>query len=228
MPLVKLRKITRDYQLGKTVVRALRGVDLSIDAGEIIAIMGPSGSGKSTLMHLIGCLDMPSAGVVEIEDIPLEQLRERQLAIIRGRKIGFVFQTFNLVATLTAQGNVALPMIFQRVKRAQRAQRAAELLDKVGLGDRKNHRPNELSGGERQRVSIARAMANDPDIILADEPTGNLDSESGTTVMELLRRLSKEEGKTVIVVTHDPEIAAYAERVITLRDGQILKEERRD
>ena len=227
MSLLELRGVTRDYQLGKTWVHALRGVDLSIGAGEIVAIMGPSGSGKSTLLHIIGCLDMPSAGAVEIEGKPTDGLRERELSILRGRKFGFVFQTFNLVASLTAQGNVALPMIFQRVKPTQRAQRAGELLAKVGLGDRRNHHPNELSGGERQRVSIARAMANDPDIILADEPTGNLDSESGATVMELLRRLSKEEGKTVIVVTHDPGVAAYAERVITLRDGQILKEERR-
>ncbi|MCI2425800.1 ABC transporter ATP-binding protein [Candidatus Acetothermia bacterium] len=228
MSLVKLRNITKEYQLGKTVVHALRGVDLAIDAGEIVAIMGPSGSGKSTLMHIIGCLDMPSVGEVEIENMPTDSLRERQLATIRGRKIGFVFQTFNLVASLTAQGNVALPMIFQKIKRTQRTQRAAELLEKIGLGDRKNHHPNELSGGERQRVSIARAMANDPDIILADEPTGNLDSESGATVMRTLRRLSDEEGKTVIVVTHNPEVAAYADRVITLRDGKIIKEERRD
>ncbi len=208
-------------------MHALRGVDLSIDSGEIIAIMGPSGSGKSTLLHIIGCLDMPSAGVVEIEGKATDGLSERRLSILRGQKFGFVFQTFNLVASLTAQGNVELPMIFQKVKPTRRAQRAGELLGKVDLGDRKKHRPNELSGGERQRVSIARAMANDPDIILADEPTGNLDSDSGATVMELLRRLSKDEGKTVIVVTHNPEVAAYAERVITLRDGQILKEERR-
>lgn len=227
MSLLELHGVTRDYQLGKTWVHALRGVDLSIDSGEIIAIMGPSGSGKSTLLHIIGCLDMPSAGVVEIEGKATDGLSERRLSILRGQKFGFVFQTFNLVASLTAQGNVELPMIFQGVKPTQRAQRAGELLGKVDLGDRKKHRPNELSGGERQRVSIARAMANDPDIILADEPTGNLDSESGATVMELLRRLSKDEGKTVIVVTHNPEVAAYAERVITLRDGQILKEERR-
>lgn len=227
MSLLELHGVTRDYQLGKTWVHALRGIDLSIGTGEIIAIMGPSGSGKSTMLHIIGCLDMPSAGAVEIEGKPTDDLRQRELSILRGRKIGFVFQTFNLVASLTAQGNVALPMIFQKVKASRRAQRAGELLAMVGLGDRKNHRPNELSGGERQRVSIARAMANDPDIILADEPTGNLDSESGATVMELLKDLSKEEGKTVIVITHDPEVAAYAERVITLRDGQILKEERR-
>ncbi|MBT9149005.1 MAG: Macrolide export ATP-binding/permease protein MacB [Dehalococcoidia bacterium] len=227
MSLLELHGVTRDYQLGKTWVHALRGVDLSIDSGEIIAIMGPSGSGKSTLLHIIGCLDMPSAGVVEIEGKATDGLSERRLSILRGQKFGFVFQTFNLVASLTAQGNVELPMIFQKVKPTRRAQRAGELLGKVDLGDRKKHRPNELSGGERQRVSIARAMANDPDIILADEPTGNLDSDSGATVMELLRRLSKDEGKTVIVVTHNPEVAAYAERVITLRDGQILKEERR-
>jgi putative ABC transport system ATP-binding protein len=213
--------------LGKTWVHALRGVDLSVDAGEIVAIMGPSGSGKSTLLHIIGCLDMPTAGVVEIHDVPTDSLSERQLAILRGREIGFVFQTFNLVAALTAQENVELPMTFQKVKPAQRASRAGELLVKVALGDRRNHRPNELSGGERQRVSIARAMANDPDIVLADEPTGNLDSESGAMIMRTLRRLRDEEGKTVIVVTHNPEVAAFAERIITLRDGQIVKEEYR-
>jgi putative ABC transport system ATP-binding protein len=227
MSLLELHGVTRDYQLGKTWVHALRGVDLSIGAGEIVAIMGPSGSGKSTLLHIIGCLDMPTAGVVEIEDMPTDSLSERQLAIFRGCKIGFVFQTFNLVATLTAQGNVELPMIFQKVKTGERARRAGGLLEKVGLGERKNHRPYELSGGERQRVSIARAMANNPDIILADEPTGNLDSESGATVMRTLSRLRDEEGKTVIVVTHSPEVAAYAERVITLRDGKIVKEVRR-
>jgi putative ABC transport system ATP-binding protein len=227
MSLLELHGVTRDYQLGKTWVHALRGVDLSVDAGEVVVIMGPSGSGKSTLLHIIGCLDKPSAGVVQIEDMPTNSLSERRLAILRGRKIGFVFQTFNLVATLTAQGNVELPMIFQKVKAGERARRAGELLEKVGLGERRKHYPNELSGGERQRVSIARAMANNPDIILADEPTGNLDSESGATVMRNLRRLLDEEGKTVIVVTHNPEVAACAERVITLRDGKILKEERR-
>lgn len=228
MSLIKLREITKDYQLGKTWVHALRGIDLTIDTSEIIAIMGPSGSGKSTLLHIVGCLDIPSAGTAQIEDIATESLNERQLVRLRGEKIGFVFQTFNLVATLSAQANVELPMIFQRVSRSQRAQRAAELLVKVGLSDRAKHRPNELSGGERQRVSLARALANDPDIILADEPTGNLDSESGNTVMELLKRLKDEEGKTVIVVTHDPEVAAFAERVVTLRDGLIVKEELND
>lgn len=228
MSLIKLREITKDYQLGKTWVHALRGIDLTIDTSEIIAVMGPSGSGKSTLLHIVGCLDIPSAGTAQIEDIATESLNERQLVRLRGEKIGFVFQTFNLVATLSAQANVELPMIFQRVSRSRRAQRAAELLAKVGLSDRAKHRPNELSGGERQRVSLARALANDPDIILADEPTGNLDSESGNTVMELLKRLKNEEGKTVIVVTHDPEVAAFAERVITLRDGLIVKEELND
>ncbi|HBR09644.1 TPA: hypothetical protein DD712_00050 [Candidatus Acetothermia bacterium] len=228
MSLIKLREITKDYQLGKTWVHALRGIDLTIDTSEIIAVMGPSGSGKSTLLHIVGCLDIPSAGTAQIEDIATESLNERQLVRLRGEKIGFVFQTFNLVATLSAQANVELPMIFQRVSRSRRAQRAAELLAKVGLSDRAKHRPNELSGGERQRVSLARALANDPDIILADEPTGNLDSESGNTVMELLKRLKNEEGKTVIVVTHDPEVAAFAERVITLRDGLIVKEKLND
>lgn len=225
MPLLSLRNVTKDYKLGTTVVRALRGLDLDIDKGEIVAIMGPSGSGKSTLMHILGCLDVPTSGEASIEEEQIRSLSESRLVELRGRKIGFVFQTFNLMQTLSAQQNVELPMIFQGVKKKERAQRAVELLTKVGLSDRVHHRPNELSGGERQRVAIARALANDPEILFADEPTGNLDSESGGTILELLKSLSTQDGKTVIIVTHDPDAAAIAERIIHLHDGRVVEEE---
>lgn len=226
MPLLHLKDVTKDYKLGKTVVRALRGLDLDINKGEIVAIMGPSGSGKSTLMHILGCLDIPTSGEASIEETEIKSLSERQLVTLRGRRIGFVFQTFNLMQTLSAQQNVELPMIFQGMKKKERSQRALELLALVGLADRVHHRPNELSGGERQRVAIARALANDPEIIFADEPTGNLDSESGETILELLKRLSEEEGKTLIIVTHDPDAASIAERIIRLRDGRVMEEVR--
>jgi len=228
MSLLNLKDVTKDYKLGKTVVRALRGLDLDINKGEIVAIMGPSGSGKSTLMHILGCLDTPTSGEASIEESQIRTLSESQLVALRGRKIGFVFQTFNLMQTLSAQQNVELPMIFQGTKKKDRVQRAVELLTKVGLADRVHHRPNELSGGERQRVAIARALANDPEILFADEPTGNLDSESGGTILELLKRLSEEEGKTLIIVTHDPDAAAIAERIIRLRDGRVVEEEVRN
>ncbi|HEX32192.1 MAG TPA: ABC transporter ATP-binding protein [Candidatus Acetothermia bacterium] len=224
MPLLDLRGVTKDYKLGKTVVHALRGLDLRIEKGEIVAIMGPSGSGKSTLMHILGCLVVPTSWEASIEEEQIRSLSESRLVALRGRKIGFVFQTFNLMQTLSAQQNVELPMIFQGVKKKERAQRATELLTMVGLADRVNHRPNELSGGERQRVAIARALANDPEILFADEPTGNLDSESGGTILELLKRLSTEYGKTVIIVTHDPDAAAIAERIIHLHDGRVVEE----
>jgi len=224
VPLLELKGVTRDYRLGKVVVRALRGLDLKIEEGEIVAIMGPSGSGKSTLMHILGALDVPSGGEALIDGENLSELRERDLVRIRGRRIGFVFQTFNLIQTLSAQRNVELPMIFQGVKSSERVRRARELLEKVGLAERRSHKPTELSGGERQRVAIARALANDPEIILADEPTGNLDSESGGQILDLLRRLSKEDGKTVIIVTHDPDAAAIADRVIRLKDGRVIGE----
>ncbi len=224
MPLLDLRGVTKDYKLGKTIVRALRGLDLRIEKGEIVAIMGPSGSGKSTLMHILGCLDVPTSGEASIEEQQIRSLSEKQLVELRGHKIGFVFQTFNLMQTLSAQQNVELPMIFQGMKKRERAQRAAKLLTKVGLADRVHHRPNELSGGERQRVAIARALANDPEILFADEPTGNLDSESGGTILELLKRLSTEDGKTVIIVTHDPDATAIAERIIHLHDGRVVEE----
>lgn len=219
MPLLEFRGITKDYRLGKTVVRALRGLDLEIEEGEVIAIMGPSGSGKSTLMHIVGALDTPTGGTAFLDGQDLQQLKERELVALRGKKVGFVFQTFNLIQTLSAQRNVELPMIFQGIRKGERARRARELLTKVGLADRVKHKPNELSGGERQRVAIARALANDPEIILADEPTGNLDTESGTPVLEMLKRLSVKDGKTVIIVTHDPDAAAIADRIVRLRDG---------
>jgi putative ABC transport system ATP-binding protein len=223
MPQLKLESVTKEYTLGKSIVRALRGLDLSVSKGEIVAVMGPSGSGKSTLLHILGALDTPTDGSAQIEETDLAALKERQLARLRGKKIGFVFQTFNLSQTLSAQMNVELPMIFQGVHKAERAKRARVLLEKVGLGDRVRHRPGELSGGERQRVAIARALANDPEIILADEPTGNLDTESGQPILEMLRRLSKEDGKTVILVTHDPEAAAIADRTVRLRDGRVIE-----
>ena len=228
MPVLKLEGVTKDYALGETTVRALRGLDLEVEKGEILAIMGPSGSGKSTLMHILGLLDTPTAGEASIEGTSVETLSERQLPGLRGQKIGFVFQTFNLVETLTAQGNVELPMIFQGVKRDERSRRAAELLTKVGLPDRLRHRPSQLSGGERQRVAIARALANAPEIVLADEPTGNLDSESGKRILEILERLAREDKKTIILVTHNPEAAAIADRVVTLKDGRVVDEVRHD
>jgi len=222
MALLDLKGITKDYLLGKSAVHALRGLDLTVEKGEIVALMGPSGSGKSTLMHILGALDTPSGGTAQLDGKTLQELSENHLVTLRGRKVGFVFQTFNLVPTLSAQKNVELPMLFLGVPRKARATRARELLTKVGLADRLRHKPSELSGGERQRVAIARALANDPEIILADEPTGNLDTETGATILELLRRLSLDDNKTVVLVTHDPEAARIANRVIHMRDGRVV------
>jgi len=227
MSLLQLSGVTKDYKLGKTTVRALRGLDLEIRAGEVVAIMGPSGSGKSTLMHILGALDRPTKGSALIETADLGEMKERQLVTLRGKKIGFVFQTFNLIQTLSALQNVELPMIFQSLPKPERLRRARQLLETVGLGDRIKHKPNELSGGERQRVAIARALANDPEIILADEPTGNLDTESGAAILDLLKKLSTTEQKTVILVTHDPEAAEIADRVVRLRDGCVASAEGR-
>jgi putative ABC transport system ATP-binding protein len=221
MPLMSMKGVTKDYKLGKTLVRALRGLDIEIDKGEVVAIMGPSGSGKSTLMHMLGALDVPTDGVAMIDGSDLKDLKESQLVTFRGQKVGFVFQTFNLVQTLSALQNVELPMIFQGISKSERHRKAKDLLEKVGLADRIRHRPNELSGGERQRVAVARALANDPEIILADEPTGNLDTESGQSILDLLKLLSTRDGKTVIIVTHDPEAAEIADRIVRLRDGCI-------
>jgi putative ABC transport system ATP-binding protein len=221
--MIELKNVHKVYPMGEVSVPALRGINLTIHPGEFVAIMGPSGSGKSTLMHLLGCLDLPSDGVVQLDGKDITKLDEDTLAQIRGKKVGFVFQTFNLIPTLTAQENVELPLFFQGVPREKRRARAAELLRKVGLDGRLHHRPAQLSGGERQRVAIARALANDPEIILADEPTGNLDSESGKAILELLAQLHRE-GKTIILVTHNPEAAAYAQRIVRIRDGRLVEE----
>jgi putative ABC transport system ATP-binding protein len=221
--MIELKNVQKVYPMGEVSVPALRGINLTIHPGEFVAIMGPSGSGKSTLMHLLGCLDLPSDGVVQLDGKDITELDEDTLAQIRGKKVGFVFQTFNLIPTLTAQENVELPLFFQGVPREKRRARAAELLRKVGLDGRLHHRPAQLSGGERQRVAIARALANDPEIILADEPTGNLDSESGEAILELLAQLHRE-GKTIILVTHNPEAAAYAQRIVRIRDGRLVEE----
>ncbi len=221
--MIHLKNVHKTYPMGETRVQALRGLDLTIKPGEFVAIMGPSGSGKSTLMHLLGCLDLPSEGLVQLDGNDVTKLDEDRLAQIRGKKVGFVFQTFNLIPTLTAQENVELPLFFQGVPRRERSARAVELLQKVGLGDRVHHKPSQLSGGERQRVAIARALANDPEIILADEPTGNLDSESGEVILKLLEQLNRE-GKTIILVTHNPEAAAYAHRIVRIKDGRLLEE----
>jgi putative ABC transport system ATP-binding protein len=219
--MITLKDVARVYQLGKTQVQALCGLTLEIADGEFVAIMGPSGSGKSTLMHLIGALDAPTQGQVLLDGVDIVQQNGNQLAELRGKKVGFVFQTFNLVPTLSALKNVELPMIFQKIPRKERYEKARQLLEQVGLGDRVHHKPSELSGGECQRVAIARALANDPQILLADEPTGNLDAESGEQIMQILKRLNEEQKMTIIVVTHNPEVARYAHRVVRMRYGQI-------
>ena len=218
--MIEAKELCKVYPMGGVTVEALRGVDLSIGRGEYAAILGPSGSGKSTLMHLLGCLDTPTSGQYRLDEKPVEGLKRNELAHIRNDKIGFVFQSFNLLAHASALGNVELPLIYRSTSRRQRRQRAAELLDRVGLKDRMDHKPSELSGGQRQRVALARALATDPDLILADEPTGNLDTVSGDEVVALFEELVAE-GKTVIVVTHDLDIAERARRIVRLRDGLI-------
>jgi len=225
-PLIELKEVYKTYQMGKTQVNALININLQIYPRELIAILGPSGSGKSTLMHIIGSLDRTSKGKVIINNRDVSTLNDSELAILRGKTIGFVFQNFNLIPNLSAIENVELPMIFQKVPKNQREKRAKELLNKVGLSHRINHLPNEMSGGERQRVAIARALANNPDIILADEPTGNLDSKTGEEIIKLLVDLSKNEKKTLIVVTHDEELAKKMQRKIRIKDGKIIEEEK--
>jgi putative ABC transport system ATP-binding protein len=221
------RGIKREYDMGGEIVRALRGVDLAIGRNEYVAIMGPSGSGKSTLMNLIGCLDTPTAGEYWLNGTQVSSMTDDQLARIRNKEIGFVFQTFNLLPRATALHNVELPLVYAGVGSEERKQRAREALERVQLADRMDHRPNELSGGQRQRVAIARALVNRPSILLADEPTGNLDSQTSEEIMRVFEGLS-EQGQTVIMVTHEADIAAHARRVVVLRDGVIHSDDRRD
>ncbi len=219
-PIIELVDVWKIYQMGEVQVKALRGLSLNIYPHEFVAVMGPSGSGKSTLMNMIGCLDVPTKGKVYLENRDISQLHESDLAQIRGQIIGFVFQTFNLMPGLTALENVMLPMTFQGTDRRDREKRGRNLLTLVGLGERMNHKPTELSGGQQQRVAIARALANDPDVILADEPTGNLDSKTGKEVMDMLTQLHEEEGKTIVMVTHDQRLSTYVERIIQIMDGK--------
>jgi len=225
--IIKLENVWKIYQMGEVQVVALRGLNLTIRKGEFVSIMGPSGSGKSTAVNMIGCLDIPSKGVVSLEQHDISKLAESRLAQIRGKLIGFIFQQFNLIPTLSALENVMLPMMFQDTPREERMIRAKSLLEKVGLGDRVHHRPSELSGGQQQRVAIARSLANDPEVILADEPTGNLDSKTGAIVMDFLKKMHKEEGKTIIMVTHDGYVSRAAERIEYLKDGKIIKSQKR-
>ncbi|XOA42961.1 MAG: ABC transporter ATP-binding protein [Candidatus Nealsonbacteria bacterium] len=221
-PLIKLENVWKIYQLGEVELTVLKGISLEVFPGAFVTIMGPSGSGKSTLLHIIGCLDIPTKGKVFLEGQDVAELSEDELAQIRGQGVGFVFQQFNLIHNLNALENVMLPMIFQGVAENKRVDRAKKLLASINLGKRIFHRPGELSGGERQRVAIARALSNDPKIIVADEPTGNLDSTTGKMIMEILIDLHKKEKKTIVVVTHDPHIAEYTEEVINIKDGQIV------
>ena len=218
--LIRLEGLKKYYKLGTQIIKALRGIDLSITKNEYVAIMGSSGSGKSTLMNILGCLDTPTAGRYFLNGKDVSKLSEDKLAEIRNKEIGFVFQTFNLLPKYDALENVALPLIYAGVKKGERLKRAAELLELVGLKDRMHHKPNELSGGQRQRVAIARAMVNHPSIILADEPTGNLDSKTSEDIMRLFSDIHKQ-GNTIILVTHEPDIAEFAERIIKLKDGKI-------
>jgi len=224
--LIRTEGLGKTYRMGGEEIHALRDVTLEIHRNEYVAIMGPSGSGKSTLMNLIGCLDTPSSGRYWLNHQLVSDLEDDELARIRNREIGFVFQTFNLLPRATALGNVELPLIYRGVAAAARRERARHALEMVELADRMNHRPNELSGGQRQRVAIARALVNDPSIILADEPTGNLDSATGAEILKLFARLHQQ-GNTVVVVTHEPDVAAHAFRILHIRDGQVVKDERR-
>lgn len=226
-PVIETHTLTKVYQMGDMKVHALRGVDLNVHSGEMMAIMGPSGSGKSTLMNIIGCLDVPTSGVYRLDSTDVGKLDDNRLADIRSLKIGFVFQNFNLLPRTTALANVELPLIYAGVGGRERHRRSTEALRLVGLEDRLDHKPNELSGGQQQRVAVARALINRPKLILADEPTGNLDTKTSNEIMQLFQQLNQEQGITVVFVTHDPEIAEYCERVVHFRDGQIERDERR-
>ena len=221
--IIEINHVWKIYQIGEVKVEALRGLNMNIKKGEFVAVMGPSGSGKSTAVNMLGCLDIPSKGEVLLKGKNIARMSESQLAQVRGRTIGFVFQTFNLIPTLTAKENVMLPMIFQGTSQKARDARGIRLLGLVGLSDRMHHKPTELSGGQQQRVAIARSLANDPELILADEPTGNLDSKSSKAIMDLLKTLHKKEKKTIVMVTHDKQTTKYADRIITLKDGAVAR-----
>ena len=221
--MIKMQNVTKTYKLGNVEVNALRGISFEVEQGEMVAIMGPSGSGKSTLMNIIGCLDQQTSGTYELSGVNVGKLSDNQLAEIRNKKIGFVFQTYNLLARTSALANVELPLIYNGAN--NRKERALAALDRVGLGDRTNHKPNELSGGQQQRVSIARALITNPSIILADEPTGNLDTHTGEEIMNLFTQLNRKDGITIIMVTHEREIGVYANRIINIRDGMVSSEE---
>tara|TARA_R110002072_G_scaffold172324_10_gene326416 strand:- start:4689 stop:5372 length:684 start_codon:yes stop_codon:yes gene_type:complete len=222
---IKIRKITRDFKMGQEILNVLKGIDLDIEKGEYVALMGPSGSGKSTLMNILGCLDTATSGSYELNGVNVSTMTDDELAEIRNKEIGFIFQTFNLLPRTTALDNVALPMIYAGASKAERTKRAEEVLHDVGLADRMDHRPNELSGGQRQRVAVGRALVNNPSIILADEPTGNLDSKTSEEIMNLIDAIHQK-GNTVILVTHEEDIAQRAKRVIRLRDGMIESDTR--
>ncbi len=224
---IELEDVWKSYDVGDTVVNALSGLTLKVKRGDFLAVMGPSGSGKSTSMNMIGCLDVPTKGKILLEEMDISKLHESDLAQIRGQKIGFIFQKFNLIPTLTAKENIMLPMTFQGISQDAREKKATELLKLVELEDRGDHTPGELSGGQQQRVAIARALANDPEVILADEPTGNLDTKTGKIVMDYLRKLHETEKKTIILVTHDENVAKTADRVEYLKDGKIMKDKTR-
>jgi len=220
---IDLRDITKTYEMGSVNVQVLKGINLHIKEGEFLSIMGPSGSGKSTLMNMIGCLDVPTTGEYYLDGKEISTYNEKQLSKIRNEKIGFIFQKFNLLSKLTAYENVELPLIYRGMNSKERKERSIEALDKVGLCDRMHHNPTELSGGQQQRVAIARALAGNPPVLLADEPTGNLDSKSGYDVMNLIIELNKE-GKTIILITHDNEVAETAKKMVTIKDGMLIKD----
>jgi len=227
MALLRARDLVKIYQVGEVAVRALRGVTLNIDAGEFVAVVGPSGSGKSTFMHILGCLDRPTSGSYFLEDRDVSHLNDDELSAIRNRQIGFVFQGFNLLARTSALENVELPLLYgkERVSAGERRRRARVALEAVGLADRAEHHPNQLSGGQQQRVAIARALLNNPSILFADEPTGNLDSRTSVEVMDIFQRLKQDRGITIVLITHEPQVAEYGSRIIAFKDGQIVSDQ---